>query len=292
MILSIEHLTKSYKDNIVLDDISFSISEPSIIGLVAPNGSGKTTLFDVITNIQKADNGIIQAFGVSNTLEMFFRKMSYMQDNKVLYPELSALDHLTYVAGCHRLKQEVVTNLVDKLHMSHYLKMKTKNYSLGMKQTLLLGMAVINQPKLLLLDEPINGLDVTACNVFRDIINELHEAGSTIIISSHNLEEIEKLTSKVLFLKDGVLLSGDDEEIIQKIEETPAEYVVILDSTEKLAPSIQQFSFKIISDFKILITLNKSTLMEFESISKENQCQIYEIRPTKNLIHQIYELLY
>lgn len=292
MILSIDQLTKSYKENVVLDDITYSISEPEIIGLVAPNGSGKTTLFDCLTGIQKSDYGEVQIFGIGNESEKIFRKISYMQDNRVLYPELTALDHLKYVAGCHGLEQQSIDQLAEKLNMTGYLKKKTRTFSLGMKQTLLLGMAVLIQPKLLLLDEPINGLDVTACNVFREIINELHSAGSTIIISSHNLEEIEKLTSKVLFLKDGALLASDDETIIRQVEENAITYEIVLDPAENLLPLIQDIPFEAVSDFKIKITLDKTGLEDFKGRCRTGNCRIYEIRPVKNLIHQIYEMLY
>lgn len=208
-ILSVKNVTKSYGKNQVLKDITFSLEEPGIKALIGPNGSGKTTLFSVITNLLKKDSGEIKILGMENDNPQIFKKISFLKDNTVLYSYLSGLDHLKFIAHAQGLPSSRIDEVCESIGISGYVRNKTGTYSLGMKQHLLLTMAIMNNPKLMILDEPLNGLDPTSVIKIRTLLQQLAEDGAAILLSSHTLSEIDFLTSDILFLSKGKIIKED-----------------------------------------------------------------------------------
>ncbi len=215
MILSVKDVYKSYGKEQVLKGITFEIEEPQIIALVGPNGSGKSTLMNIITNLLPADKGEVTVLGKSNRDPNIFREISFMQDNTVLYEYLTGYDHLQFIGDVQGLPKKQLLDTADRIGITSYLNKKVKNYSLGMKQHLLLAMAVVNKPKLMILDEPLNGLDPTSAIRVRNLLLALREEGTAILLSSHNLPEIDRVTSSILFLKKGNLIQENMAEFEQ-----------------------------------------------------------------------------
>ena len=245
-ILQVENITKSYGKELVLNNVSFNIPYPKIVALVGPNGSGKTTLLNIITNLLKPDSGNIQILGRPNTDPNIFYETSFMQDNSVLYEYLTGYDHLQFIADVQNLSKEQILKTSQLVGNDGYLHKKVKNYSLGMKQHLLLAMAILNKPKLLILDEPLNGLDPTSAIRVRELIIQLHKEGTTILISSHNLGEIDRITSNIIFIKNG-----------QIIEEDLSEFEQV---TYYLSVSNQQHAIKILKEQQIPVILENNRL--------------------------------
>ncbi|GEN84188.1 ABC transporter [Sporosarcina luteola] len=227
MILSVKDVYKSYGKEHVLRGITFEIEEPQIIALVGPNGSGKSTLMNIITNLLPADKGKVTVLGKNNRDPNIFREISFMQDNTVLYDYLTGYDHLQFICDVQGLSKKQLLATADRIGITSYLNKKVKNYSLGMKQHLLLAMAVVNKPKLMILDEPLNGLDPTSAIRVRELLLALRDEGTTILLSSHNLAEIDRVTSSILFLKKGNLIQENMEEFEQ------VRYQIAVDKTEK-----------------------------------------------------------
>lgn len=219
MIIKVNNLDKSYKSKQVLKNINFEISTPSIIGLVGPNGAGKTTLMNCITNLINYQNGDIEILGKSNKDAEIFKEISFMQDNRVLYPYLTGYDHLKYICDIQNIDYNEIKNISEKIGITSYLNMKTKEYSLGMKQHLLIAMAIINKPKLIIMDEPLNGLDPDSIIATRELIKELHNDGTTILISSHSLSELGFITSDIIFIKNGEIAIENDYTNMDSIED-------------------------------------------------------------------------
>ena len=215
MILSVKNVHKSYGKEQVLKGITFKIEEPQIIALVGPNGSGKSTLMNIITNLLPADKGEVKVLGKSNRDPNIFREISFMQDNTVLYDYLTGYDHLQFICDVQGLSKKQLMDTADRIGITSYLNKKVKNYSLGMKQHLLLAMAVVNKPKLMILDEPLNGLDPTSAIRVRELLLALSKEGTAILLSSHNLAEIDRVTSSILFLKQGNLIQENMAEFEQ-----------------------------------------------------------------------------
>jgi ABC-2 type transport system ATP-binding protein len=206
MIVNVKSLEKRYKKELVLKNIDITIEKPQIVALVGPNGSGKTTLLNCMTNLLSISGGEIELLGKKHTDPSLFYDVSYLQDNRILYGDLTGYDHLKFICDVQNLPQDKIIQVARRVGMESYLKKRVRNYSLGMKQHLLLSMAIINEPKLLLLDEPLTGLDPTSAITVRKILLELAEEDVTIILSSHNLDEIDRVTNRIYFLKDGTLL--------------------------------------------------------------------------------------
>lgn len=206
MVVRVENLKKRYKKEWVLKGIDITIEEPQIIALVGPNGSGKTTLMNCMTNLLSINEGEIELLGKKHTDTTMFYDVSYLQDNRILYGDLTGQDHLNFICDIQKIPKNKIKEVAERVGMAGYLKKRVRNYSLGMKQHLLLSMAIINEPKLLLLDEPLTGLDPTSALTMRKILLELAEEDVTIFLSSHNLDEIDRLTNRIYFMKDGGLL--------------------------------------------------------------------------------------
>lgn len=209
MILSVENIHKSYGKEDVLKGISFTIDQPEIIALVGPNGSGKSTLMNVITNLLAANSGKVTVLNKSNTDPHIFKEIAFMQDNSVLYDYLTGYDHLQFIGDVQNISKEQIMQTAKRVGIESYLNKWVRHYSLGMKQHLLLTMALLNEPKLLILDEPLNGLDPTSAIRVRELFLQLRDQGTAILLSSHNLAEIDRVTSNVLFLKEGRLIKED-----------------------------------------------------------------------------------
>lgn len=215
-ILEVNGVSKKYGDHEVLRDIDIELDSPGIFGLVGPNGSGKSTLMNVIANLIQKNSGIIEICEILNTNPDIYSKFSYMIDNTVLYPYLTGMDHLKFISDMNDLKKTAIREYSELLGISSFLNKKVGEYSLGMKQQLLFTMTVMTDRDFMMLDEPFNGLDPTTIIKVRSILKDLAKSGKTILLSSHNLSEIDQMTSDILFLKDGVILRED----ISKVQKT------------------------------------------------------------------------
>ncbi|RDW20066.1 ABC transporter ATP-binding protein [Oceanobacillus arenosus] len=210
-ILELQHVNKKYKTAQVIDDVSLVIDEPGIWALVGPNGVGKTTLLNGICNIIPFNSGKVELLGQPNDNYTVFKHVSFLQDNTVLFHYLSGYDHLKYVCDVHGLPKKRIKEVAAYVGMTGYLEKKVGDYSLGMKQHLLLAISIVNQPKLLFMDEPLTGLDPSSAILVRKILLDLEKQGTTIILSSHNLAEIDRVTNQILFLKNGKIIEVDRE---------------------------------------------------------------------------------
>lgn len=287
MILKIENVTKYYGMKCILNDISLAIDKPKIIGLVAPNGSGKTTLFNIISNLEKPNAGVITIFSNPNTETKIFNDLAYVQDNRVLYENLTAKEHLEFIATCHRREKWEIESTVNRLGMKSYLDKQVRFYSLGMKQHLLLAMVLLSRPKLLLLDEPLNGLDPSSSKLFREMMMELYTDGTTIIMSSHNLEEIEKLTTEVYFLIEGNLIHSDEIEIKQ-------EYLYIVENSYYIVSLLDQEygCIEIKNKHELILRATKSEKNFFDTFCSTHDITQYDCLNRDNPLEKAYFSLF
>lgn len=272
MILQVQNIHKSYGKHHVLKDVTFSMNKPEIVALVGPNGSGKSTLLSIITNLLSADKGEVTVLNRTNKDPEIFKEISFMQDNSVLYDYLTGYDHLQFIADLQGLTKRQILDNADRIGITSYLHKTVGSYSLGMKQHLLLAMATLNNPKLLILDEPLNGLDPTSAIKVRNLLIELNNEGTTILLSSHNLGEIDRITSQVLFLKNGVLIEEDlsqfERECFQVSVQDPSTALQVLQS-EGVDVTIAQN--------KLTIYTKENTIHEVVSLLIKNEQTILDI---------------
>lgn len=285
MILTVEKLKKSYGTNLVLDDITLEINTARLIALIAPNGSGKSTLMNIICNLEKADSGEIKLFDQINQTHKIFHSISYLQDNRVLYEELTGWEHLEFVANAHVLDINAIYEITDYLSMTGYLDKKVQNYSLGMKQHLLFAMAILPNPKLLILDEPLNGLDPASVRKVREYLNTKHREGKTIILSSHNLEQIDKLTEDILFLTDGKLVSYD--EIVKDKRMT---YKLVTENMTQLIESVELHSlaYTQLTDYKLALTSTKEDYKKLSIQLDQKKIKLLDVEIVDFSLEDLY----
>ena len=208
-ILEINHLKKSYNHKPVLDIDHLVIEEGAIYGLIGKNGAGKTTLMKLILGLVKKDDGKIRIFGKevdANQQKQFNQHLGALIESPSFYDHLTGYENLEIICQLKGIKKEEISKILDLVGLKHVDKKKARDYSLGMKQRLGIAMALIGQPKLLILDEPINGLDPQGIEEMRHLFRNIVKNTSTsILISSHILDEIEKIASHIGILKEGKL---------------------------------------------------------------------------------------
>lgn len=273
MIVEVKGLKKRYKKQLVLKGIDIQIESPQIIALVGPNGSGKTTMLNCMTNLLSMTEGEIQLLGKKHIDASLFYDISYLQDNRILYGNLTGYDHLSFICSIQKIPTTRIKEVAKRVGMENYLKKRVRNYSLGMKQHLLLAMAIINEPKLLLMDEPLNGLDPTSAINMRKILLELFEEGTTIIVSSHNLDEIDRLTNIIYFMKDGALLKESLQDFSTK------KYLITVNHAEKAK--------KILTEQHVPFALNNQDQIEFEEVEIDLQTVINHLNHNDITIQEI-----
>ena len=220
-LIETNNLTKRYGHVNVVDHVNMHIPESSIYGFVGENGSGKTTIMRLLTGLAEPTEGSFQLFGVSNKSSEVYKKrqmMSAIVETTSLVPSMNARDNLIYqelYLGI-KLTDDERKELLKKVHLEGVGNKKVKNFSLGMRQRLGIAMSLINKPRLMLLDEPMNGLDPEGIAELRDLLIELcKNEGITILISSHILSELEKIASHYGFICKGHLLEEITSEELQ-----------------------------------------------------------------------------
>lgn len=209
--MKVTDLTVKYKEKVILKNINLEITQSEIIGLVAPNGTGKTTLLRAISGLIQPQEGSVSIEGktVHDDREAYYKKLYYVESNHTLYPNLNGMDHLSYVKSVWESSIDVEV-VIRKLGISDYINKPIKKLSLGMKQHILLAMCIVSDADVILLDEPMNGLDPTSMRIISKYIEEMKKDDKIFIISSHILSNIDTITDKVLFLKDGNIVHSID----------------------------------------------------------------------------------
>lgn len=199
MNIQVQKLRKSYKDREVLKNISFEIKEGSICGLLGINGAGKSTIMKIIFGLENADSGAVIFNGGKNA---GIYEIGALIETPAIYMNLSAFDNLKTRALLYDISDERINEVLNLIGLSNTGKKKAGSFSLGMKQRLGLGMAIITSPDLLILDEPTNGLDPDGIKELLNLMISLKKSGMTILLSSHQLYEVSKVADKIVILHD------------------------------------------------------------------------------------------
>lgn len=213
-LVQIERVTKSFGDKVALKDVSFAVPRGQICGLLGPNGAGKTTLFRLLMGILKATEGqlLIDSLDAFEDRVEVKRRIGFLPDEPVFYSYLSGKEILELSAAMHGLKvapaMERITPLIAKLRLADDIHNYAEDYSRGMKKKLGLLLAMLHAPKLLVLDEPTNGLDVESTHLFYDLISESAQQGTTVLFSSHLMDHVTKLCSHAVVINEGTLVAN------------------------------------------------------------------------------------
>lgn len=206
-------LEKKVKDKILVQDISLSVNQGEVVGLVGPNGAGKTTIIKLILGLVKITKGnvYINGLNIEKNFVKAIEKVGAIVENPDLYMYLSGYDNLKITANNYKnISKERINEVIKIVGLENRIKDKVSTYSLGMRQRLGIAEAIINNPQLLILDEPTNGLDVEGIIEIRNLIKELSKKGIAILVSSHNLSEIGNICSRIIAVKNGKIVEDSD----------------------------------------------------------------------------------
>src|SRR5215475_11629599 len=209
VLVEVSRVTKSFGDKVALDDISFSVPRGQICGLLGPNGAGKTTLFRLLMGILKATEGalIVDGSDAFDDRVEVKRLVGFLPDEPVFYSYLSGREILELSAGMHGLDVKAamdrVAPLIARLRLADDINFYAEDYSRGMKKKLGLLLAMLHEPKLLILDEPSNGLDVESTHLFYDLMVEESERGVTVLFSTHLMDHVARICSHAIVINEG-----------------------------------------------------------------------------------------
>ena len=215
--LKLEHVTKYYGDFLAVDDLSFEVKSGEIFGLLGVNGAGKTTTFRMITGLLDKTSGKITFNGKKIDYSVT-DQIGFLTEERSLLTKLTVLEQAKFYGGLKGMSEKAIIErldyLLDKLEISEYKNKKIKELSKGNSQKIQFIMSIINSPKLLILDEPFSGLDPINIELFKNLILELKENGTSIIFSSHRMEHVEFFCESLVILVRGkTVLSGNLKEI-------------------------------------------------------------------------------
>lgn len=287
-ILELKHLKKYYATHKAVDDISFSIPEGNIFGLLGPNGAGKTTLLRMITGIFYPDSGEIYFEGKEFSPQRDIQKIGYMPEERGLYKKMKIGEQALYLAMLKGMSRSDAMKKIKewfrKFEMETWWNKKVNDLSKGMGQKLQFVTTVLHDPKLLILDEPFSGLDPVNTNLIKDEIFKLAQKGTTIIFSTHRMEQVEEICNNIVLVNNGKkILDGsvnqikdDFKENIFKIgfDHLPADFIAnafdVIDSKDN------SFFVKIKEGYK-----PNNVLQEFLSHQAEIQ-SFNEVLPSLN----------
>ena len=208
-ILSIKNLNKNYGQVKAVKNVSLEIQKGNVYGILGPNGSGKSTTLGIVLNVVNKTSGDYSWFGGKVETHEALKKVGAIIERPNFYPYMTAEENLKLVCKIKGIKFEKVQEKLDLVGLTERKDSKFSTFSLGMKQRLAIASALLNDPEILILDEPTNGLDPQGIHQIRDIIKLIASQGTTILLASHLLDEVEKVCTHVLVLQKGtVLYSG------------------------------------------------------------------------------------
>lgn len=212
-LVEVDQVTKSFGEKVALKDISFSVPAGQLCGLLGPNGAGKTTLFRLLMGILKATKGTLlidQLDAFEQRVEVK-RLVGFLPDEPVFYSYLSGWEILELSAAMHGLDVQAAMDriqpLISRLRLADDMDNYAEDYSRGMKKKLGLLLSMLHEPKLLILDEPTNGLDVESTHLFYDLMLEASQRGTTVLFSTHLLDQVAKICSHAVIINEGQLVA-------------------------------------------------------------------------------------
>ena len=291
-ILSIQNLNKRYGSLQALKNVSLEITKGNVYGILGPNGSGKSTTLGIVLNVVNKTSGEYSWFGGKLETHEALKKVGAIIERPNFYPYMTAEQNLKLVCKIKNIDYSKVDEKLELVGLTDRKNSKFSTFSLGMKQRLAIASALLNDPEILILDEPTNGLDPQGIHQIRDIIKQIASKGTTILLASHLLDEVEKVCSHVLVLRKGqILYSGP----VDGVSANEGFFELQADDTENLIrvlqghPAIDKVTA---ADAKVLVYLKSK--LESKDLNQylfaNNICLSHLVKRKNSLEEQFLEL--
>lgn len=293
--LLVKNVKKSFKDKIILDGINISIGKKEIVGLLGRNGSGKSTLMKIISGLQNASEGKVEILGfdIEKNREDALQNLGVSIEAPALYQALSGIENLKLMSNWTSSSKERLNEIIEYVGIGHKINNKVSTYSMGMKMRLMLGMVIMSKPKLVILDEPMNGLDPEGVFELRNQLLMLKEEGCSILLSSHQLYELEKLSDRILMLEGGKIIY-DGKLLNENLSRQ--DYMFSVNDINKLIDILQNEDIKYSQTLHekgdcIKISLENMGLDNLIEIIKSNQIKILDLYKVNKTLEDLYNEL-
>ncbi len=295
-VLEVNNLKKTLGKRAIIKDISFSIEEGEIFGFLGPNGAGKTTTIRMLVGMIHPDEGNIFVCGhdLKNDTEKALREVGAVVENPELYKYLSGRENLMQIARIRNIPKDDVEETIKLVGLEDRIDDKVKKYSLGMKQRLGLAASLLSKPKLLILDEPTNGLDPSGILDFREVVKKAaKEKGMAVFISSHILSEVQHLCDRVAFINNGTIKSVEN--VIDDSMTTDTDIIFLNINEEIELNELRKFEYinsvkKSENGIEIILLSNTTPKLIKHLVNKNYQIkEVYKLR--KGLEQRYMELV-
>lgn len=291
-VLSVRHLQKQIRSRLIVKDVTFDIQPGQIFGFLGPNGAGKTTTIRMLVGLIRPTSGeiVINGYDLRKESARAMQRVGCIVENPDLYPYMSGYENLYQLAvmqGPEAVGRiEHVTELV---HMTERLHDKVGTYSLGMRQRLGIAQALLGDPKLLILDEPTNGLDPAGIRELREFLHKLSKDGLSIFISSHLLAEIELLCDSVAIIRDGEVVRTGDVEVL--IAGASTEVLMFVDPIDTARSILERFAEngKVREvDQRLRCSLTETQVAQALTELTKAGCQVFEVTRLKATLEDVF----
>jgi ABC-2 type transport system ATP-binding protein len=269
VVVSIKNLIKRYGDKLAVDNMSLSIQKGEILGLLGPNGAGKTTLINSIIGITEVQSGEVYIFDkdMKSCAMEIKRRIGVVPQNIAVINEFTAVENVTYFGRLYGLKgKELESSVKEALEFTNLWERRNdypKKYSGGMQRRLNIACSIVHKPELIIMDEPTVGIDPQSRNHILESIKRLNERGATIIYTSHYMEEVEELCTRVVIMDNGRLLAeGSKEELSEYVQEEQIVEITLNNASYSITEAVKSiFGVKecTLEGSKLLVVLSKSS---------------------------------
>jgi ABC-2 type transport system ATP-binding protein len=263
-LIEVTDLSKHFDDITAVEQASFTVFQGELFGFLGPNGAGKTTTINILTGLARPDSGRFTISGLDCTRnpKVAQHLIGVVPDESNLYPELSGFDNLCFCASLYGIpkseRQRRAGELLETFGLKEAANRKFATYSRGMKRKLTIAAGIIHRPQILFLDEPTTGIDVTSARQIRGLIAELHRAGTTIFLTTHYIEEAERLCERIAFIVKGRIVRVDTiSNLLQPIQERKVMLISVSNSVDdlrgKLSVGFPHFDFNTVSEKQVRV---------------------------------------
>lgn len=299
MNIEMKSIKKSFHNNLVLNDINLTVNPSDIMLIVGKNGAGKTTILRLLLGLYTPDEGMITVKGIDSKTRQYQelkKKFGFLNDNIGLFRDLTVWENIEFF---HRIyfpkakketRNQEITDVLKRVELYNHKNEKIDFFSRGMRQRLAIARAVINQPELLILDEPNRGLDVEGKEMLKDIVQEYHQNGATVLINSHDLNDIQEYVTHLSFLSKGkIVYTGSYRELIQN--QKNKQYRIRVENPRGVMEQLKSLEF-VSSVEQLEDSLLVNLTADLSSLSKwfaQNSMELYELTQINRDLVSLYK---
>ena len=286
--IQVKNLSLKYGDQVVLDNISFAIKRGQITGLLGPNGAGKSTIIKILAGLVFPKSGTLVMNDSLTSFNDLKNSCGFLIDGPAYYPYLSAQQNLDLIKKISNPEINTI-KLLEQVGIGHVGKKKVKNFSAGMKQRLAIAMAIMNAPKMLILDEPFNGLDPNGFQELIDLLKSLNESGITILVSSHLLNELEQFADHFILIHQGDISLNLSAHELQELKKNVF-FTFNNKPNDQAIQFLQNMGGAFISEFKAAVHLKSSDIANVVNHLVQINCTPVNIETRTVLQEKYFEI--